>query len=68
MGAADTVPGVSGGTVALVLGIYTRLVTAVSRIDRELFGLLRQGRLLQVWRYLDGRFLFWLMAGVVGGG
>ncbi|NNJ27645.1 DUF368 domain-containing protein [Alienimonas chondri] len=67
MGAADTVPGVSGGTVALVLGIYTRLVTAVSRADGHLFSLLRRGRFKEVWTYLDGRFLFWLLVGVGGG-
>lgn len=67
MGAADTVPGVSGGTVALVLGIYTRLVTAVSRVDLHLFSLLRRGRLREVWVYLDCRFLFWLLAGIGAG-
>ena len=67
MGAADTVPGVSGGTVALVLGIYTRLVTAVSRADSHLFSLLRGGKLGEIWAYLDGRFLSWLLAGVLTG-
>ena len=33
MGAADTVPGVSGGTVALIVGIYERLVTAITELD-----------------------------------
>ncbi len=41
MGTADAVPGVSGGTVALVLGIYDELVTAISRFDRTWLGLLR---------------------------
>lgn len=36
MGTADVIPGVSGGTLALILGIYERLVTAVSRFDRRL--------------------------------
>ncbi|MFH5803145.1 DUF368 domain-containing protein [Alienimonas sp. DA493] len=67
MGAADTVPGVSGGTVALVLGIYARLVTAVSRVDGHLFSLLRRGRLAEVWTYLDCRFLCWLLAGIGAG-
>ena len=68
MGAADTVPGVSGGTVALVLGIYTRLITAVSGVGGRLFHLLRRGRWAEAWGHLDGRFLAWLMAGVVTGG
>ena len=37
MGAADTVPGVSGGTVALILGHYQRLVTAISHFDLGLY-------------------------------
>ena len=64
MGAADTVPGVSGGTVALVLGIYTRLVTAVSRVDGTLVRLLRGGNWRGAADYLDVRFLGWLLAGV----
>ena len=36
MGGADVIPGVSGGTMALVLGIYLRLVVALSRFDRHL--------------------------------
>ena len=67
MGAADTVPGVSGGTVALVLGIYTRWVTAVSRVDRHLFALLGRGDLRGAWVHLDARFLVWLLAGVLAG-
>ena len=44
MGGADVVPGVSGGTVALIVGIYERLITAISHVDVELFGLVRSGR------------------------
>lgn len=35
MGAADTVPGVSGGTIALIIGFYERLVTTITGIDRS---------------------------------
>ena len=51
MGLADTVPGVSGGSVAMVLGIYDRLVTAISRCDISLAGLVVRGR----WREAAGR-------------
>ena len=64
MGAADTVPGVSGGTVALVLGIYTRLVTAVSRADATLLGFVKGKRWRAALDYLDVRFLAWLLLGV----
>ncbi len=40
MGAADTVPGISGGTIALIMGHYSRLVTAISHLDGTLLGLL----------------------------
>jgi putative membrane protein len=36
MGAADVIPGVSGGTVALIVGIYARLVTAIRHVDTRL--------------------------------
>ena len=64
MGAADVVPGVSGGTVALVLGIYERLVTAISRVDLELLRHLRHGRLREAARHLDLRFLCSLACGI----
>ena len=44
MGGADIIPGVSGGTVALIVGIYERLVTAISHFDLDLLRLLRQRR------------------------
>ena len=46
MGGADIIPGVSGGTVALILGIYRRLVTALSHFDGKLFRFVYQRK----WR------------------
>ena len=73
MGAADAVPGVSGGTVALVAGIYDRLVTALSAIDRGLLGRLlgairrrSPGSIADVLRDADLPFLVLLGAGVAG--
>jgi putative membrane protein len=63
MGAADTVPGVSGGTVALILGHYQRLIDAVSRVDRAWFSLLAARRWHQAWQHIDARFL-----AAIGGG
>lgn len=64
MGAADIVPGVSGGTVALILGIYHRLVTAISHFDRDLIrlGVNRQWR--AVVEHVDLRFLIALGTGI----
>ncbi|WP_164102679.1 DUF368 domain-containing protein [Candidatus Laterigemmans baculatus] len=67
MGAADIVPGVSGGTVALVLGHYQRLVTAISQIDATALALLRERRLVAAWQHIDGRFLLALGVGVLAG-
>lgn len=67
MGAADVVPGVSGGTIALVLGIYERLVTAISRFDLTLLSELRRGRFIAAGRHVDLRFLAALGCGVFSG-
>lgn len=67
MGAADIVPGVSGGTVALVLGIYHRLVTAISHIDGRAIRLLMQRQFREAADYLDLRFLVSLAVGIGGG-
>jgi putative membrane protein len=67
MGAADIVPGVSGGTVALILGIYERLVGALSRVDRKLLHLLAQREWSAAARHLDLRFLVALGAGIATG-
>ena len=67
MGAADIVPGVSGGTVALVLGIYNRLVTAVSRFDRELVRHVANRRWRVAAEHVDLRFVVALGAGILIG-
>ena len=64
MGAADVVPGVSGGTIAFITGIYQRLVTAISRVDLQLLGLLRRAQWRCAWQYLDATFLLVLVAGI----
>jgi putative membrane protein len=65
MGAADVVPGVSGGTIALITGIYDRLINAISSADVELLGYLRNVELAKAWQHVDGTFLSILMAGIV---
>jgi putative membrane protein len=67
MGAADTVPGVSGGTVALVLGHYQRLLIAISQFDTAALRLLRSGRWTELWRHCDLRFLIALAVGLAIG-
>ncbi len=63
MGAADAVPGISGGTVALVLGIYRRLVDAISQVNVEAITLLRK----REWKTLAERFDLWFLLALLGG-
>ena len=67
MGAADIIPGVSGGTVALILGIYHRLVSAISRIDRTFVKLLLARRWKAAIDHADLRFLITLGVGLLTG-
>lgn len=67
MGAADTVPGVSGGTVALILGHYDRLIAAISSVDSESVKLLASGKFRELSQRLDLRFMVALGAGIFAG-
>lgn len=67
MGAADIVPGVSGGTVALILGVYERLVTAISRCDTIFFRLLKSKQWKEAADYIDLRFVVALGFGIACG-
>ena len=67
MGAADIVPGVSGGSVALVLGHYKRLVVAISQIDATALRLVLLRRFADAWAHIDGRFLLSLGIGIAIG-
>jgi putative membrane protein len=65
MGAADLVPGVSGGTMALILGIYPRLIAALGSLSRARpWRLLLQRRPLRAARAIDAGFLLALAAGI----
>ncbi len=65
MGAADLVPGVSGGTVALIVGIYRRLITAISRVDSNLVKLVFSRQWRAAWNYIDASFLAVLASGIL---
>ena len=68
MGAADIVPGVSGGTIALIAGIYERLINALSSVGPNLWQVFRQESgikgLISVWRQVDATFLLFLLMGI----
>lgn len=64
MGAADLVPGVSGGTIAFITGIYSRLINALTQIDMELVALALKFRIKDCWRKVDANFLCVLFLGI----
>ena len=66
MGAADVVPGVSGGTMALILGIYRRLLEAIRAFDTTLLRELYRGRLRAAAKHVDLGFLIPLLVGILG--
>ncbi|MCP4043900.1 MAG: DUF368 domain-containing protein [Gammaproteobacteria bacterium] len=66
MGAADVVPGVSGGTMAFILGIYQRLMEAIRAFDIQLLRLLWAGQVRSAIRHVDLGFLILLVTGIFG--
>lgn len=65
MGAADIVPGVSGGTIAFITGIYERLINAIKSMLPAFFSLLKERQLVAFWQQIDGHFLLVLVAGIL---
>ncbi len=67
MGMADVVPGFSGGTVALITGIYQRLITAISRIDMSFVRSIKNRQFRNAASHIDFQFLLTLVVGIVCG-
>jgi len=65
MGIADLVPGVSGGTIALIAGIYQRLINAIAAVNMKCLKLLLSGQINKVWKQIDGWFLLAVFAGIL---
>src|SRR5690554_1575815 len=64
MGAADVVPGVSGGTIAFISGIYGQLLDALAKMPAGLL-LLLKGRVREAWSLVHANFLLVLLAGIL---
>lgn len=64
MGAADIVPGVSGGTIAFITGIYDRLIAAISAVDHRVAMLILRGQWRAAVTAVDGGFLLALLLGI----
>ncbi|MDC6352148.1 DUF368 domain-containing protein [Zeaxanthinibacter sp. PT1] len=65
MGAADVVPGVSGGTIAFISGIYEELITSINNINLSLFRTWRKNGFMAFWRQLNGGFLLAIFSGIL---
>lgn len=65
MGGADVIPGVSGGTIAFITGIYSELLHSIKSIDFEAIRLLFTFQLAAFWKKINGNFLFAVLAGLL---
>ena len=65
MGVADVIPGMSGGSVAFITGIYSEMVRALRSIDREAFELVAKKRYQDFWNKINGTFLVVLFGGII---
>ena len=64
MGAADVVPGVSGGTIAFISGIYEELITSINNINLSLIKIWKNEGFNSFWKKLNGNFLVALFLGI----
>ena len=64
MGAADVVPGVSGGTIALSVGIYEELINSIKSINTENLRLLFRGQFRSFWEGINANFLLSIVLGI----
>lgn len=64
MGAADVVPGVSGGTIAFISGIYERLLTSIRHVDGHAIKLLFGLKFKELGEYVNGSFMLALLSGI----
>ena len=64
MGAADVVPGVSGGTIAFITGIYSELIDSIKSVNIASFRLLFAGKFQEFWSKINGGFLLALILGI----
>lgn len=65
MGAADVVPGVSGGTIAFITGIYDELLHSLQQLNFKALLILKAEGFAAAWRYINGGFLLAVFAGIL---
>lgn len=65
MGAADVIPGVSGGTIAFITGIYDQLIGSINSINGTALKLFFSGKFKEFWKHINGSFLVSLFCGIL---
>src|SRR5690554_5271452 len=65
MGAADVVPGVSGGTIAFITGIYQELIVTISGVNFSLVKVWKEEGFKAMWHKLNGPFILALLTGIL---
>lgn len=65
MGAADVVPGVSGGTIAFIVGIYEELINSIKCINGTNLKLLLTGKIASFWKNINANFLLSIVSGIL---
>ncbi|HCQ28643.1 MAG TPA: DUF368 domain-containing protein [Flavobacteriales bacterium] len=64
MGAADVVPGVSGGTIAFITNIYEELIDSINRLNGKAITILFKEGVKPFWQHINGNFFLFLLAGI----
>ena len=65
MGAADVIPGVSGGTIAFITGIYDQLIGSINSINGTAVKLFFSGKFKEFWKHINGNFLLSIFCGII---
>ena len=65
MGTADLIPGVSGGTIALILGVYKELIQSIDSINLKNIKSMKNQGIMSFWTNINGEFLVVLFFGII---
>ena len=65
MGAADVIPGVSGGTIAFITGIYEELINSIKSVNKDFFRILFSKGIPGAWKHINGNFLLAVLSGIL---
>ena len=67
MGIVETIPGISGSTIAIVSGIYEKIIKSINSFDLKLVNLLKKRNFKESWKYINGSFLLKVLSGMIIG-